>query len=632
MAETAGSIQWDLDLDATKFKKGLKDSVDQASGFGSKVGGVMAGVGKAVIGMGVVAGTAFAGFAALSVKAASESQAALEQLNAVIKSTGGIAGVTTQAAIDLSKSLQRTSTFSDEAVLGAENLLLTFTNIGKDVFPTATQAVLDMSTALGQDTKEGAIQLGKALQDPIVGVTALRRVGVAFSQDQRDLIKKLVETNHLHEAQAIILKEVQKEFGGSAKAATKTFGGALKQLNNSMNDLQETFGLALIEAIQPFVKSLADWANSQAGQDAIQSLILGFKEFTRIVANLITILRPLAAWWINTAISIGKFLQPAVESLLKSLQPLWEALVRLWPVIQPLLALLGVALVAAIYALIVALTFIINTVTFVINAFVDFVNWIGIVTTAVGNFVNNFINFFIQLPTTIGNIINSIINWFRALPYNIGLAIGQLINSLLNFQYNVIPNFVNNVVNWIASLPPRIWGIFNWLIGVIASFAPHLWNWGINLGSNLVNGFMNFMNSLPGRVNGIFNDVVNTIAGWGGKLFDRAVSIAGQFWNGFKKGLGIKSPSYIEKAFMKIGKQSDVTLSQLKGDMQDFNNYGRAIAPAGVSNNETNNKVETNIHGNIVIGSDVQAGNFLSKLSRNQELAGMGLATIGGDK
>ena len=94
--------------------------------------------------------TALAGGAALLVNAFAESENVGAQLTAVLKSTGGAAGVTRDQAIGLSQALQATTTFSDEAVLSAENLLLTFTSIGKDIFPQATKTVLDMSIALGQ--------------------------------------------------------------------------------------------------------------------------------------------------------------------------------------------------------------------------------------------------------------------------------------------------------------------------------------------------------------------------------------------------------------------------------------------------------------------------------------------------
>ena len=113
--------------------------------------------------------------------------------------------------------------------------------------------------SLGQDVKSSAIQLGKALQDPILGVTALRRVGVNFSDAQQDVIKNLVETNQLGKAQALILKELQTEFGGSARAAGQTFSGQLTILQNTFGDLMEVVGQGVAESIAPFVKTLADF-------------------------------------------------------------------------------------------------------------------------------------------------------------------------------------------------------------------------------------------------------------------------------------------------------------------------------------------------------------------------------------
>lgn len=221
---------------------------------------------QAIGGAATVAFATITAVAATSIKAAEESQKVQAQLGAVLKSTGGIAGVTAEKAIELSKALESTTTFSDEAVLSAENLLLTFTKIGKDTMPQATQTVLDMATALGEDTKSAAIQLGKALQDPILGVTALRRVGVNFSQDQIAVIKNLVDTGRAAEAQQFILKELSTEFGGSASAAAKTFGGNMQQMTNRIDDLQEEIGNALIpmlvqllEKINPIITAVTQW-------------------------------------------------------------------------------------------------------------------------------------------------------------------------------------------------------------------------------------------------------------------------------------------------------------------------------------------------------------------------------------
>src|ERR1700712_5749455 len=59
---------------------------------------------------------------------------------------------------------------------------------------------------------------GKALNDPLKGISALSRAGVTFTQSQQDSIKAMVGANDLLGAQKIILGEVEKQVGGTAKA------------------------------------------------------------------------------------------------------------------------------------------------------------------------------------------------------------------------------------------------------------------------------------------------------------------------------------------------------------------------------------------------------------------------------
>jgi hypothetical protein len=215
-----------------------------------------------------------------SVSAYTESEMVTKQLETVLKSTGGVAGVTKDAVLDLAAALQQTTNFEDDAIVAADNLLLTFTNIGKDIFPQVTETMLDMSQAFTQDLKSSAIQLGKALQDPILGVTALRKVGVSFSQAQVDVIKNLVNTGKAAEAQQMILKELNTQVGNSARAARDTFGGAVISLNNNIGDLQENIGMYITKAGRPFVenannivKSISAWIMSSAGMKVITDVL-----------------------------------------------------------------------------------------------------------------------------------------------------------------------------------------------------------------------------------------------------------------------------------------------------------------------------------------------------------------------
>ena len=166
-----------------------------------------------------------------------DAEFATAQLNAALKSTAGAAGQSAEALNRQAQALSYVSRFDDDAITGAQALLLTFTKIGGDTFPQATEAVLNVAQAMNTDLKSAAIQVGKALNDPIQGVSALARSGIQFTEAQKEVIAKLVETNKLAEAQAIILQELNVQFGGQAAAAAATFGGAIAQLNNELGNL-----------------------------------------------------------------------------------------------------------------------------------------------------------------------------------------------------------------------------------------------------------------------------------------------------------------------------------------------------------------------------------------------------------
>jgi len=189
------------------------------------------------------------------IKGAAEWENALAQTNAVIKSTGGAAGYTADQFGELASQLSAEngmSKFSDDAILAGENILATFTKIKGPVFADATQTILDMSTALGGDLQGTAMQVGKALNDPIGGVTALTRVGVAFTDQQKEQIKALTESGDVIGAQKIILNELATEFGGSAAASVQTFSGQMIVLQEQAGAAFEQIGTALLPVLVRF--------------------------------------------------------------------------------------------------------------------------------------------------------------------------------------------------------------------------------------------------------------------------------------------------------------------------------------------------------------------------------------------
>lgn len=235
----------------------LNDLAGAAGRTEKQVGGLTGAMGKFAAAF--AASTAAALLFNKMLQETIEAQRAMAQLEAVVRSTGGAAGYTANQLADLAGEMQGLTTYSDEAIMSAQSMLLTFTRIGHDVFPAATSAVADLATAMGGDLKGAAIQIGKALNDPITGITALTRVGVSFSESQKSVIKDLVETGRAAEAQRMILKELTTEFGGSAAAARDTLGGALKALNNAFGELFEGSKgstAAIVDSINSVTKAL----------------------------------------------------------------------------------------------------------------------------------------------------------------------------------------------------------------------------------------------------------------------------------------------------------------------------------------------------------------------------------------
>jgi len=177
-----------------------------------------------------------------SLKLFNEQAKADAQLKAGIKSTNGAAKKSYEELKKEASEFQKVSLFGDEQIQKAQSTLLTFTNIQGEVFTQGTQAVLDYSQKLGVDLQSASIQVGKALNDPIKGVSALGRAGVQFSNDQKAMIKSLQDTGDIAGAQAIVLKELETQFAGSAMAAAEAGLGGYTQLGNDIGDIKEELG------------------------------------------------------------------------------------------------------------------------------------------------------------------------------------------------------------------------------------------------------------------------------------------------------------------------------------------------------------------------------------------------------
>lgn len=218
-----------------------------------------------------------------------EADQVTAKLDHAFKNLGGTVGVTRQRMDEIAAAIQSTTTFSDDAVKAGEAVLLTYTKVRSEVFERTVKSAADMAAAMGTDVAGAMRMLGRALQDPQIGMMLLRRSGIALTQQQREMIKEMVKVGDVAGAQTKILDLLDQRYRGTAEAMRNTLSGAFAALQNQIGEVMEgdrgSFK-GLVKAINDLSKSLED-PKMREGMDAIITLLV---TLTATIAKLIMLI------------------------------------------------------------------------------------------------------------------------------------------------------------------------------------------------------------------------------------------------------------------------------------------------------------------------------------------------------
>jgi hypothetical protein len=184
----------------------------------------------AITGAFVLAGVALTKFATVGAKA--ESQ--FLKLEALLKATGGAAKVTGEDIEAMAVAIGRGTLASVQGARDAAGVLLTFKSIAGETFTRTLALTQDLAAVGFGSMKTAALQLGKALEEPEIGLSALRRVGVSFNEQQKEQIKVMSLTGRQAEAQQLILKALEEQVGGAGKGAAGGLSGAFDTLGENI--------------------------------------------------------------------------------------------------------------------------------------------------------------------------------------------------------------------------------------------------------------------------------------------------------------------------------------------------------------------------------------------------------------
>lgn len=218
-----------------------------------------------------------------------EAEKATAQLDAAFKATGRTLGLTRSQLDDIASSMQRMTTVSDDLVKEAQAIVLSFDRVRGQAFERTIKASADLSARFGTDLVSNARALGRALQDPERGLQALTRIGITFTESQRETVKTLIDSGRAFEAQNLILAEVERRFRGSAEAARNTLGGALIGLKNNFGDLFEGSS-ASTSGFVSAINKLTETISSEDFKQGFDLMLTSLGKFVDLLGTLVSLL------------------------------------------------------------------------------------------------------------------------------------------------------------------------------------------------------------------------------------------------------------------------------------------------------------------------------------------------------
>ena len=233
-------------------------------------------------------------------------------------------------------------------------------------------------------------------------------------------------------------------------------------------------------------------------------------------------------------------------------------------------------------------------------------------TTLYNDFITFTVNFYNATVTWVTNAYNATITWFQKLP-------GRVANFFIDLKNRSVTTWnafiaaakiwvvssYNAVVTWFQKLPGRVYGFMvdvkNRAVSALSSLAGAAKTWG----SNVYNGLVNWVSKIPGAVWGAVNNAIGAFKSMVSSAFSAAKSFAKGLWDGFKDGLGINSPSLIEKQMVQITAVTRAETSKLVGQvrmMQGLASNINSINPA-----QSASKLNTTTLANMVDSMSQQA-------------------------
>ncbi len=231
-----------------------------------------------------------------------------QRLEATIRATGEAAGWTADQLKQMAVEMQAATTIEDDVYEESMAKLLTFKAVKGEEFQRTMKVAADLAAAGFGDVRSSVVMLGRSLENPMMGMTRLRRVGVSITEEEKAQVKELMEQGRLREAQHVILKAVEGQVKGIAEAMAQTDVGQLKQAQNTLGDVREELGKAWIPVQTAIVRVQTEFYRlMQIVGQAVATIVAPFAFINDLFGGLAGRVVLVAAAVISVALAIKRY-------------------------------------------------------------------------------------------------------------------------------------------------------------------------------------------------------------------------------------------------------------------------------------------------------------------------------------
>ena len=520
MAVKVGELYGELKLDKSHYDKGLDQAERDSKGFGSKLGGILGGAGKAALLWGGAAAGAGAAGAFMLANVAGD-------LNETISKTKVVFGDNADAVLKWGKSASKAFGMSQNEALTARSTLGNlFVAMGTGQKATAKMSggLVELGADLASFNNMDPTEVMEKLRAGLVGETEpLRSLGV-------NLTAASVETRAL----AMGFKKVDGELTPAAKAQA-SYALIMEQTTTAQGDFARTSdGLAnqqritaatfkdtmanvgqafvpIFEKIMPMVTGaltqFGDWINSN--MPAIEAVI---KAVTDVMGEAFKwIADEIIPWLIGAFTEAG----PAIGDVLQTVGDLVKWLIdNVLPGIVEVLSFVvtwaqeNMPLFASIFETVF------NTIMPLLEALWPVVMAIARVLLPVLGFAFTVLLKVIDAVFKVISVI--ILTFIKAIQSAVSTA--TLLWRGLSSVFSTVAGTIGKVLDNLARTFTNIWdGIVNTVEGAWDAVAGAI-KGGINVVIGLINGVLRFMNNIRVEIPRV--EVPGTDVGVGGGAFD----------------------------------------------------------------------------------------------------------------